>query len=81
MNRFRTGIILVTGAVLVLLMSHHVLAGCRDELPESSAEVCPVLAGTEIPKITLTSLNGSPFDLFAEVTKKPAVVIFYRGGW
>ena len=81
MNRFRTGIILLTGALLVMLMSHPVLAGCRDELSESSVEVCPVLAGTEIPKVTLTNLDGSPFDLFAEVSRKPAVVIFYRGGW
>jgi len=81
MDRFHTLVVLIFGLLLVSLISPTVLAGCRDELPESSAEVCPVLVGTEIPKVILTSLDGSPFNLFSEVSGKPSVVIFYRGGW
>lgn len=79
--RYRIFIVLIVCLLFVSLGSPPVFAGCRDELPESSAEVCPVLVGTEIPKVILTSLDGSPFDLFSEVSGKPSVVIFYRGGW
>jgi len=81
MDRVRTLIVLIVGLLFVSQISPDVFAGCRGELPESSAEVCPVLAGTEIPKVILKSLDGSPFDLFSEVSEKPSVVIFYRGGW
>lgn len=81
MNHVRTFLVLIICLLLVSLISPSVFAGCKDELPESSAEVCPVLVGTEIQKVILTGLDGSPFDLSSEVSRKPSVVIFYRGGW
>ncbi len=51
------------------------------QLPISAEDVCPILVGTTVPKLTLTTASGSPFDLNAAIAKKPAVLIFYRGGW
>ena len=51
------------------------------QVPTSAEDICPILVGTTIPKLTLTTVNGSPFDLNAAIIEKPTVLIFYRGGW
>jgi hypothetical protein len=51
------------------------------QVPASAKDICPVLIGATVPKLTLTTVNGSSFDLNAAITEKPTVLIFYRGGW
>ncbi len=51
------------------------------QLPTSAEDICPVLVGTATPKLTLTTVDGSSFDLNEAITQKPTVLIFYRGGW
>jgi peroxiredoxin len=34
-----------------------------------------------VPEVTLRTADGEAFDLSAAVSRKPAVLIFYRGGW
>lgn len=43
--------------------------------------VRPLLIGQELPALTLTADNGDTFDLNAANSKKPLVVVFYRGHW
>lgn len=51
-------------------------------VPADSAEkVKPLKVGDTAPKVTLTSEEGNPFDLNAQIAKKPTVLIFYRGRW
>ncbi len=49
--------------------------------PTSAEDIRPILIGAAVPKLTLTTMDGSPFDLNAAITEKPTVLIFYRGGW
>ncbi len=51
------------------------------QLPASAKDICPILIGATVPKLTLTTVNGSPFDLNAAITEQPTVLIFYRGWW
>ena len=50
-------------------------------LPPSSEQVRPVLVGAALPPAVLTGDDGGSLDLAAAVAEKPAVLVFYRGGW
>jgi len=49
--------------------------------PASAEDARPLKAGDAVPKVTLTTVDGRPFDLRKAVAKKPTALIFYRGGW
>ena len=53
-------------------------------LPQSAGQVRPVLVGAALPPAVLPGDDASHwvnFDLGAAVAEKPAVLVFYRGGW
>ena len=51
-------------------------------VPASAAQTHPLAVGARVPRgITLTTIDGRPFDLDAAVASTPTVLIFYRGGW
>ena len=50
-------------------------------LPQSAEEIRPVLVGAPLPTAVLTGDDGTSLDLAAAVAEKPAVLVFYRGGW
>jgi len=45
------------------------------QLANSAEDVCPLLAGAPIPKLTLTTVDGSSFDLNAAIAEKPAILM------
>lgn len=47
----------------------------------SAADVVPLAKGDRVPALILKTVDGKPFNLSAELAKKPTVLIFYRGGW
>jgi hypothetical protein len=47
----------------------------------SPTEIHPLLIGSEVPSVEVLALDGAAVDLRQVIGKKPAVVIFYRGGW
>jgi len=47
----------------------------------TAAEIRPLLVGAEVPALTLTSADGTPFDLRQGTSGKPAILVFHRGGW
>lgn len=51
------------------------------QIPNSAVDICPILIGTTVPKLILTTVDEKPFDLNTAITKKPTILIFYRGGW
>lgn len=51
------------------------------QVPKSPREVCPLLAGMEIPFATVIAEDGSELNLNEAVRQKPAVLVFYRGSW
>lgn len=53
----------------------------EEPLPQSSGQVRPLLVGAALPPAVLTGDDGASLDLAAAVAEKPAVLVFYRGGW
>lgn len=47
----------------------------------SAEEVCPVLVGMKIPIVNVKTVEGKNISLYDVISKKPTVLIFYRGGW
>lgn len=47
----------------------------------SAEQICPLLVGSKIPQLELKTSEGQPFDLNQSISQKPALLIFYRGGW
>lgn len=47
----------------------------------AGAEIQPLEKGASIPELTLRTVKGEAFDVNQAVASKPAVLIFYRGGW
>ena len=50
-------------------------------VPSSPGDVRPLLIGSRVPDVTFTSPTGEPLPLRKLVEARPAVLIFYRGGW
>jgi peroxiredoxin len=51
------------------------------QIADSAQEVRPILVGSAVPAVELTELSGKPTTLAALLGGKPAVLVFYRGGW
>ncbi len=65
-------------AVVMFLCSQVYL---QAQVSNSAEEIRPLLVGTKIPAAKLITSDGEPLDLNETVKKKPAVLMFYRGGW
>lgn len=52
-----------------------------EHVAASPQEVCPLLNGMRIPNLKLSTMEGELLDLANAVKERPAVVVFYRGGW
>lgn len=65
-------------AALLLLGFHCASAG---ELAAAPDQVHPLLLGSKMPQVALQSLDGKPTSLQTQVAGKPAILVFYRGGW
>jgi len=51
------------------------------QLPEKAEDICPLLIGESLPNATLKDGLGRNVDLLSTIDEKPAVLVFYRGGW
>ena len=49
--------------------------------PQSDKAVAPLMLGNALPNVLLRTLEDTPISLKAAVGGKPAVLVFYRGGW
>jgi peroxiredoxin len=65
--------------VLFLLGSTTVFAA--NELATSPEQVRPVLLASKMPDVAMATLAGKPTTLKAVAGGKPAILVFYRGGW
>lgn len=57
------------------------IAVAANDFPASAEQVRPVLLGTKLPDVALTTLAGKATTLKEQVAGKPAILVFYRGGW
>ena len=68
--------------VLTLLFLLALPAVAADaSLASAPNQVRPLLLGSAMPDVDLKTLDGKPTTLKAQVAGKPAVLVFYRGGW
>lgn len=65
--------------IALLLLSPPLFAA--NEIAASATEVHPLLLGTQAPDIALKTLDGKDTSLWKQMDGKPAILVFYRGGW
>lgn len=51
------------------------------DVPKSAEDVHPLEVGETIPRVHLVNSSGQETDLRNLISEKPALLIFYRGGW
>ena len=51
------------------------------KVPNSAGEIQPILVGDYIPSANVQTMTGKNFNLKDDLMGKPAVLVFYRGGW
>jgi peroxiredoxin len=56
-------------------------AAAQPEWPQSERAVSPLLLGSPLPDVTLRTLDDATVSLKDAIAGKPAVLVFYRGGW
>jgi peroxiredoxin len=47
----------------------------------SAGAIRPLAVGQSMPDVTVKDMQGRPVELRRQVARRPAVIIFYRGGW
>ena len=60
---------------------HRTDTTAASNYPAKPNDISPLLTGERIPAVKIPAANGQSFDLNAHVAQKPAILIFYRGGW
>jgi peroxiredoxin len=63
----------------IMLIAMAATAGAAS--PDDPAKVKPLVAGAAAPAFTVREADGQPFRFEPRKLMKPAMLIFYRGGW
>ena len=53
----------------------------KAQLPTAAEDIRPLMINVKVPPLSLLSAEGNTIDLNDIIAKKPAILIFYRGGW
>ena len=67
--------------ITAVLMTLCVGTFAADTLPLSANKVSPLLVGSMLPDVNFFTIEGNAITLKSQLNGKPAVVVFYRGGW
>ena len=67
--------------VLASVLAFQAIALDRTQIRDKAEDVTPLLNGMNVPNVTVKTADGAPFSLQAMLMQKPAVIVFYRGGW
>ncbi len=51
------------------------------QIPEKAEDISPLLIGEIIPDVTLKAADATGHSTLEIISEKPAVILFYRGGW
>ncbi len=68
-------------STLFLLACFGVAASDAPAFPSTAADIRPLLLGTAMPDVALATPAGKATSLAEAVGGKPAILVFYRGGW
>lgn len=69
--------VLITSALLMICSA----AFAVNDLATAPDQIRPILLGSKMPDVKLATLANQPTTLKAQVGGKPAILVFYRGGW
>ena len=72
---------MIRHALAVLLLTATSGWAAAAELAAAATEIRPILLGSRLPDVSLRTVDGKPTTLAAQVGGKPAILVFYRGGW
>lgn len=67
--------------VASLMLSMATAIDLSAQLPAQAEDISPLLIGETFPDVALTDMGGNDISILDLAKTKPAVVIFYRGGW
>jgi peroxiredoxin len=67
--------------VAIGLLAFSAVSFAATELAASADQIRPVLLGSKLPDVALTTLDGKATSLKEQVAGKPTILVFYRGGW
>ena len=67
--------------VLLFFIVFSLKASDRNSVADSAEEISPITVGEKIPTVVLKTIEGEDYNLVNEVSKKPTILVFYRGGW
>ena len=78
--------ILFTAAILLAGPAAHAHESASDSshsngMASSAEGIRPILLGSAMPDVSMQTADGKPITLKEQVGGKPAVLVFYRGGW
>lgn len=65
--------------VVLMMLAGTTIAAT--DLASAPDQIRPILLGSKMPDAHLMTLDGKPTTLQAQVGGKPAILVFYRGGW
>jgi peroxiredoxin len=68
-------------AIAALALATATVAVPAAELASAPDQVRPVLLGSKLPDVPLRTVDGAETTLARQVAGKPAILVFYRGGW
>lgn len=67
--------------ILLLLFGLMAVAAADQQVPDDAADVHPVAVGERAPAFEAVAPDGGVYTFRPGELDRPAVVIFYRGGW
>ena len=72
---------MIRHALAVLMLTAASGWAAAAEIAASATEIRPILLGSKLPDVALRTLEGEATTLARQVGGKPAILVFYRGGW
>jgi peroxiredoxin len=72
---------MIKSIITTALLIFSTASFAANEFPATAEQVRPVLLGSKLPDVAMMSLDGKATTLKNQVAAKPAILVFYRGGW
>lgn len=72
---------MIRHALAVLMLTAASGWAAAAEIAAAATEIRPILLGSKMPDVALRTVDDEPTSLSKQVGGKPAILVFYRGGW
>ncbi len=71
----------MSGRMTLIVLLCLLCSSTNAQLPATANEVCPLLIGNTLPDVAVKNIKSEEVNITSITKGKPAVIIFYRGGW